>query len=39
VADRDTGASKGYGFLEYADPAITDLAILVSAAALLAQLA
>ena len=29
VTDRDTGASKGYGFCEYADPSITDLAILV----------
>ncbi|EFJ40221.1 hypothetical protein VOLCADRAFT_121741 [Volvox carteri f. nagariensis] len=27
VTDRDTGASKGYGFCEYADPNITDVAI------------
>lgn len=27
VADRDTGASKGYAFCEYADPSITDTAI------------
>ncbi len=29
VADRDTGASKGYAFCEYADPSITDTAIQV----------
>jgi hypothetical protein len=29
VTDRETGASKGYGFCEYADPVITDVAIQV----------
>lgn len=27
VRDKDTGLSKGYGFFEYADPAVTDTAV------------
>jgi hypothetical protein len=27
VVDRENGASKGFGFCEYADPSVTDVAI------------